>query len=152
MAVTREVSNKFKLEQGKGSVDFGTDEFRVILMQDLDTFTFDKDLHGTYGDLSASELAEGYGYAQLDKILDVDEVWQQDNVNDKAYLTWLNPTWTASGGSIGPTSAAVVVQYNSVTPADSLVVGCISFGEDITVTDGISFQVQLMGFENTEAA
>ena len=156
MAITRTLSNEFKFELGKGSIDLSdatAGAFRVILMND--TFAFNRDTHGTYEDIKADELATLNGYTKLDKALVADSAWAQDNVNDKAAITWENPTWTASSGSIGPTGAAVVVQYDAtgtVTGDNSLIVGCIDFGEDITVTDGVSFQLQNMGFDLTQGA
>ena len=156
MAVTRTLSNKFKLELGKGSIDLSNataGAFRVILMNN--TFTFDRNTHGAYEDIKADELAALNGYTKLDKALVASAAWAQDNVNDKATISWENPTWTAASGSIGPTGAAVVVQYDAggtATGDNSLIVGCIDFGEDITVTDGVSFQLQNMGFDLTQGA
>ena len=156
MAVTRTLSNEFKLELGKGNIDLSdatAGAFRVILMND--TFTFDRDTHGTYEDIKADELDTGNGYTKLDKALVADSAWAQDNADNKAAVTWENATWTASGGSIGPTGAAVVLQYDAggaETGDDSLIVGCIYFGEDITVTDGVSFQLQNLGFDLSQGA
>ena len=145
MAVTRILANNFKLALGQGLINFASGDFRVILMNSA--FAFDRDTHATYGDISTDELAAGNGYAQITKALTATEAWAQDNAADKAAITWANPTWEASTGSLGPTGAAVVLQYNSGTPAGSIIVGCIDFGEDITVTDGVSFQLQNMGFD-----
>ena len=156
MAVTRTLSNEFKLELGKGSIDLSdatTGAFRVILMNT--TFAFNRDTHGTYEDIKADELATLNGYTKLDKALVADSAWAQDDVNDKAAISWENPTWTAASGSIGPTGAAIVLQYDAtgtVTGDNSLIVGCIDFGEDITVTDGVSFQLQNMGFDLSQGA
>jgi len=154
MAVTRTLSNEFKYELGKGSINFGdtgAGAFRVILMND--TFTFDRTTHGTYLDIKADELDAGNGYAKLDKALTADSVWAQDDVNNKGAISWDDVTWTASGGSIGPSGAAVVLQYDAGNDGDdSLVVGCIDFGEDITVTDGVSFQLQNLGFDLSQGA
>ena len=156
MAVTRTLSNEFKFELGKGSINFGdtgAGAFRVVLMNN--TFTFDRDTHGTYEDIKADELDTGNGYTKLDKALVADSAWAQDDVNNKGAISWENPTWTADAGSIGPTGAAVVVQYDAggtATGDNSLIVGCIDFGEDITVTDGVSFQLQNMGFDLSQAA
>ena len=155
MAVTRTLSNEFKFELGKGSINFGdtgAGAFRVVLMNN--TFTFDRDTHGTYEDIKADELDTGNGYTKLDKALVADSAWAQDDVNNKGAISWDNVTWTADAGSIGPTGAAVVLQYDAggtETGDNSLIVGCIDFGEDITVTDGVSFQLQNMGFDLTQA-
>ena len=156
MAVTRTLSNEFKFELGKGNIDFSdatAGAFRVVLMND--TFTFDRTTHGTYLDIKADELDAGNGYTKLDKALTADSAWAQDDVNNKGAITWADVTWTAASGSIGPTGAAVVVQYDAggtATGDNSLVVGCIDFGEDITVTDGVSFQLQNLGFDLSQGA
>lgn len=155
MAVTKTLSNKFKLELGKGTINFSSDAFRVILMEADDTFDRTADL--TYGDgtgttVASRELATGNGYTQLTKALVTDSAWAQDDINHKASIAWEDVTWTASTGSIGPTAAAIVLQHDSVTPADSLVVGCIDFGENITITDGVSFQLQDLGFDLEQGA
>ncbi len=147
MAVTRILSNKFKLEFGKGEVDFSTDVFRIILMKDQDTFTFDRTTHQFYSDISADELDTEYGYTQITKVLDVDSVWAQDDVNHKATISWQNVIWSASAGNIGPTGTALVLQYDSDTPDNSLIVGAIDFGEDITAIDGVNLELKDLGFD-----
>ena len=149
MAVTKTLANKFFLELGKGTIDFSTDSFFVILMDD--TFTFDRDTHGLYSDISTDELTSGNGYTVADYTLTADAAWAQDNTDDEAARSWENATWTASTGSIGPTGAAVILQ-TTATLADSVIVGCIDFGEDVTVTDGVSFQLQNLGFDLSQAA
>ncbi len=156
MSVTRTLSNKFKFELGKGSIDFsaaGAGAFRVILMKAQADFTFNRDTMGTYDDVDDDELATANGYTQLDEALVIDSVWAQNDTDNKAEISWNNVTWTADGDSIGPTSAAIILQYDAGNGGDdSLVVGCINFGEDITITDGVSFQLQNMGFDLTQGA
>ncbi len=155
MAVTRVLSNEFKLELGKGSIDFSdatAGAFRVILMKAQGDFNFDRDTMGTYGDVSEDELDTEYGYTKLDKALVIDSAWAQNDTDNKAEISWNNVTWTASGGSIGPTSAAIILQHDEGTAANGIIVGCINFGEDITVTDGISFQLQDIGFDLSQGA
>ena len=151
MAVTRELSNKFKLELGKGSIDFSdatAGAFRVILMKAMADFTFDRDTHGTYGDVKTGEISTAGGYEKLTKPLVIDAAWAQDNVNNKALIDWANVTWTASGAPLDTTSAAIVLQYDANNSGDdSLVVGCINFGEDIDVLDGVAFVLQNLGFD-----
>lgn len=149
MAVTKTLSNKFFLELGKGMIDFSTDSFFVILMDD--TYAFNRDTHALYSDISASELSTGNGYTVADYTLTASSAWAQDNTGDKGAIVWEHATWTVSTGSIGPTGAAVILQTNS-TLADSVIVGCIDFGENVTVTDGVSFQLQNLGFDLSQAA
>ena len=155
MAITRTLSNHFKTELGKGTIDFSNvtaGAFRIILM--TTAYTFDRETHDTYLDIKASEITTAGGYEKLTKPLVASAAWAQDDVNDKAAISWDNVTWTASGAAFDAVGAAVILQYDAggaATGDDSQVVGCIDFGEDITVTDGVSFQLQNLGFDLTQA-
>lgn len=157
MAVTRTLSNTFKEKLGKGEVDFSlvtAGAFRVILMSN--TFAFDPDTtggHVTYGDVKASELATGNGYTKLDKALVASTAWAADDVADLVKIEWDSALWTATADSIGPTGAAIVLMYDAGDNGgtgdigdDSLVVGCVDFGEDYTMENGVSFQLKDLGF------
>lgn len=145
---TKQLSNKFLYEQGLGNVDWANDEFRVILMDDA--FVFDPTTHGTYGDISSSELSGVNGYSQLSKVLSDSQVWTRDDSNNRAYIAWSNPMWTASGGDLGGglIGAAVFLRYDSGTASNSLVVGCATFDSAVTVPDGVDFQLLDTGFES----
>jgi len=138
MAITVTASNHWKYQLGKKQVDISADTFKIILMND--SFAFDKDAHATLADVTASpsaELATGYGYTRQNKELSGGS-WAEDDSEDKGLRTFDNVSWTASGGSIGPTGSAVV--YDDTT-SDKTVVGCIDYGTDYTVPDGASFQI-----------
>jgi hypothetical protein len=140
MAITKTLSNRFKLELGKGSVNFGSDAFKVILM--ASGFIFDKDIHGTIAAVIASEITNAGGYSEKDLVTDV--AWNQDDVNDLAFLDWADVTWSAVGADFDNFDAAII--YDN-THVDGLVVGCIDFGEITSLTNGSSFQLQDTGFE-----
>jgi hypothetical protein len=128
MAAT--LTNKFFYSLSTKLVDFENDVFKIILM---DTgFTFDRDTHQYYADVSAYELLTGNGYTQFDKTLSGVAV-TEDNLNDRCSVTWNNPQWTASGGDIGPMAGAMILDD---TVASDLVVGYIDFGGDQTQADG----------------
>ena len=136
MAVVSTMSNHFKYMNMKKEIDFSADEFRMILMQD--SFTFDKRTHATYLNVSGEEIPTGYGYTARGIALLSGE-FTEDDVNDKGSMIWsYNPTWTASGGSIGPAGAAVIFDETS---SDDTVVGVIDFDADYTATEGLSIQV-----------
>lgn len=141
MAITLTLSNHFKAERDRGNIDFDAHTFKIILMNT--TFAFDEDAHATLADVSADELATENGYTQQNKQLS-NIVVTEDDVNDISDVTWDDVSWTASGGSIGPTGAAII--YDE-TAADDTVVGCIDFGTDYTVTEGSTIQIQGMGLE-----
>ncbi len=138
MAIVVTLSNHWKYQLGKKQVDISADTFKIILMND--SFAFDKDAHATLADVIASpsaELATGNGYTRQNKELSGGS-WAEDDTNDKGIRTFDNVSWTANGGSIGPTGSAVI--YDDTT-ADKTVVGCIDYGTDYTIPDGASFQI-----------
>lgn len=125
-----EASNKIKYLLATKAIDFANDVFQIILMQS--GFTFDKDTHHGYADVSGSELATANGYTIGGNTLAGVTV-TEDDTNDRAAVTWNNTTWTAGGGPIGPSPGAII--YDD-TVADDPVVGYIDFGGDQTQADG----------------
>lgn len=125
-----EVSNKIKYLLATGAIDFANDSFKIILMQS--GFTFNKDTHHQYSDVSASELGTGNGYTANSKTLAGVAV-TEDDTDDRTEVTWSNVTWTASGGAIGPTPGAIIFDDDH---ADDAIVGYIDFGGDQTQADG----------------
>ncbi len=136
MAVTVTISNHAKYQLGLGNLDITNDTLKIILMDD--TFAFDQDTHATLADVTANQLATANGYTQDDKTL-TGVTAAENDTDDKATWTFDNATWTASGGSIGPTGAYVI--YDETT-ADDTVIGCVDYGTDYTISDGSSFQAQ----------
>ena len=84
---------------------------------------------------SNDELATGNGYTQQTKTTGTVTV-VEDNVNDRADGTFPTVTWTAAGGSIGPTPDAIF--YDST--ADVIIMDT-NFGIDNTATDGTTFDL-----------
>lgn len=126
-------SNKLKYLLASKIIDFANDSFKIILM---DTgFTFDKDSHHGYADVSASELSTGNGYTANTKTLAGVAV-TEDDTDDRCEITWSNVTWTASGGAIGPSPGAIIFDDTVTTPTDDPIVGYIDFGGDQTQADG----------------
>lgn len=147
MSVTKTLSNEFVFEFGRGTVSFDDEYavFKLILLDD--EFVFDRTSHDRYSDVSASELATDHGYTQEGEVLVASAAWARDDVNHKATIEWEHVSITASEGAIGPSNAAIVLLYDSLSPEDSLVVGCIDFGDPITVPDGLTLQLQNLGFD-----
>ena len=131
MATT--VSNKIKYLLAKKAIDFSADSFKIILMQS--GFTFNKDTHHGYADVSASELASGNGYTANTKTLAGVAV-TEDDTDDRTEVTWSNVTWTASGGSIGPSPGAIIFDDTVTTPTADPIVQYIDFGGDQTQAEG----------------
>lgn len=128
-----ELSNKIKYLMGIKAIDFANDSFKIILM--ASGFVFDKDAHHAYADVSASELATGYGYTRDTKTL-TGVALTEDDTNDRLSVTWSNVTWTASGGNIGPTPGAIIYDDTPTTPTANPIVGYIDFGGEQTQVDG----------------
>ncbi len=128
-----ELSNKIKYLVAKKVVDFSADSFKIILM--ASGFVFNKDTHHAYADVSASELATGYGYTRNTATLS-GVVVTEDDTNDRCSVTWNNATWTASGGNIGPTPGAIIFDDTVTTPTADPIVGYIDFGGEQTQVDG----------------
>ncbi len=136
MAVVLTLSNHYKYQLMDGKIDLLADTLKIILMNN--TFAFDKDADATLADVTADQLATANGYTQDTKIL-ANPVLAEDDVNDKGHFSCDDPSWTASGGDIGPTGAAIV--YDDTT-TDDTVIGCIDYGVDYTIPDASAFVIK----------
>jgi hypothetical protein len=129
-------SNKLKFLLASKIIDFANDSFKIILMQS--GFTFNKDTHHGYADVSASELGTAAGYVANTKVLGASTV-TEDDTDDRCEITWANITWTAVAGAIGPTPGAIIyddtIVAAGVTVADPII-GYIDFGGDQTQAEG----------------
>ena len=117
----------------KGEIDFDTDSFVVILMQS--GFTYNRAAHHKYVDVSGSELSTGNGYTQKTKVLTGISILKNDTLY-KAVISWNNPSWTVSGGPVGPACGAFILDD---THADDPLVQYIDFGGDGAEPDGGTF-------------
>jgi len=127
------LANKIRYALATKQIDFANDSFKIILMGT--GFTFNKDTHHGYADVSASELSTGNGYTQNTKTLAGVTVTENDTT-DLTEITWDNVVWTASGGSIGPTPGAIIFDDTPTTPQADPLVGYIDFGGEQTQADG----------------
>ncbi len=143
MAIVATLSNHFKFQKNSGNIDFDADTFKVILMKT--TYAFDKDADATLADITADQIAAGNGYTQDDETL-ANVAVDEDDVNDRSNVTWNDVSWTASGGAFPAIGAAVI--YDDTT-ADDTVVGCVDFGADYTVANGLSFLLKDIIFRLT---
>jgi hypothetical protein len=60
----------------------------------------------------------------------------EDDTDDRTEVTWTNPSWTAAGGSIGPTPGAIIFDDTVTVPTADPIIGYIDFGGDQTQVDG----------------
>jgi hypothetical protein len=128
-----EASNKVKYMLAVGAIDFSSDTFKIILMQS--GFTFNKDTHHGYADVSASELSTGNGYTAGGATLAGVTV-TEDDTDNRTEITWNNATWLAQNGSIGPSPGAIIYDDTVTTPTADPILGYIDFGGDQTQADG----------------
>ena len=129
------LSNRFKKECLIKTVNLSTDTLKIILMKS--TFVFNRVTKSTYADVSADELATGYGYTAGGSAVTGQTVTQDDTLNcGKCVIT--HPGWTAAGGSIGPCAGAIIIDD---THANDIVVGYVDFEGSKTVTDTGVFKI-----------
>jgi hypothetical protein len=128
-----QVANKLKYLLTVKAIDFANDAFKIILMGT--GFIFDRDLHHVYADVSASELATGYGYTIKTKALAGVAITEDDAV-DYTKVNWNNVSWTASGGTIGPSPGAIIIDDTVSSPVVDPIIGYIDFGGDQSQVDG----------------
>ena len=115
MAVTLTLSNHYKYQLMKKKIDLSVDTLVMILMNH--TFAFDKDAHATLANIAADQLATEYGYTQNAKELTT-KVLTEDDANDKGKMVCDDISWAASGGSIGPTGAAIILDFSAIDDAE----------------------------------
>lgn len=128
-----QLSNKIKYLMSTKAINFTGDTFKIILMKS--GYTFDKDTHEGYANVSARELVTANGYTAGGATLTGVAV-TEDDINDRCSITWNNATWTASGGNIGPTPGAIIYDDTVTTPIADPIVGYIDFGGEQTQASG----------------
>ena len=111
MAITLTLSNHYKYQLMKKKIDLSADTLVMILMNN--TYAFDKDTDATLANIAADQLSTGNGYTQNAKEL-ANLSLSEDDVNDKGAMTCDDISWTASGGSIGATGAAVLLDFSAL--------------------------------------
>ena len=129
-------SNKVKLLLATKKVDFSADVFTCALM--ASGFSFNKDTHTQWSNVSASELTAGsaYGYTKSSM---TGVTITENTTDDKCSIVWANKSWTASGGNIGPSPGAIIYDATCTTPLTSPIIAYIDFGSDQTQVDGGTF-------------
>ena len=134
MTAINTLSNKIKYSVMKKEVDFSTDVFKLALMNSA--FSFDKDTHRQWSNVSSSEIAAGNGYPAGGMVMISGEL-TEDDIADQAVMTWLNNQFEASGGAFPATGSAIV--YDD-THANKIIVGCSDYGVDYTITNGMTLK------------
>uniref|UniRef100_A0A6M3KHH0 Uncharacterized protein n=1 Tax=viral metagenome TaxID=1070528 RepID=A0A6M3KHH0_9ZZZZ len=124
---TTQLSNHFKKQVMDGLIDFGSDDFKIILMKT--TFTFNQDTNETYTAISGSELSTGSGYTKGGISIGSGEL-VEDNVNNRCSIVF-GRSGEFTGTSQGFTTRRAVIFDD--TSADKTVVGCLDYGTNFSV-------------------
>ena len=127
--------NAFVQTLANGGVNLATDTLKVMLTNTAPVAT-----NSLYGDISATELANGNGYTTGGVAVTGQTSSQTGGVETLAG-SLPNPTWTASG-SMGPFRYVVLYDSTPVTPLKPLM-GFWDFGSSITLTTGQTFTVSI---------
>lgn len=113
-----------------------TDTIKVALIDN--TYTPSAD-HTNYSDASGDELANSNNYSTGGATVTASVT--DDDSNDKAVMDISDPTWTASGGTLGGVAARYAVVYNS--SKSNKIIYIIDLGSDQTIEDGQQFTIQI---------
>lgn len=135
MATT--IANKIKYALATKQINFSADTFKMILM--ATGFTFNKDTHHGYSDVSANELPTANGYT-VGGVTLAGVAVTEDDVDDRTEVTWSNAQWTASGTGI-TARGAIIFDDTPTTPQADPIVQYIDFGGDQTAGAGGTFTV-----------
>ncbi len=131
MATTSTLSNHFKAELFEGNIDLDGDTLKAALLSG--EFTFDKDTHATWADVSAYETVGGsYAEQTVDGV-----AIAEDDTNDRARFTCNDLRWNATG----ELRSNALILYDD-TSGDDTVIGCVEFGTSVTTGDGSSITIE----------
>lgn len=137
MAVTVTYSDQYLKGNAQGAYDLDSDTLKVCLMDA--SFSFNATSHSTYADISANELASGNGYTTGGNTITSVSASTVSTASTPHTLkvTAANSVWTASGGAIPSTTAAVIYD----TTVSNQIIQCIDFGATYATPDGKAFQL-----------
>lgn len=136
MITTKTLSNHYKYQLGTAKINYMSDVFKLILLNE--SFVFNKDSHGTYSNILSSELSTGNGYTVGGITLEGVSL-ETDNELDRFIASWDNVVVSALGGSIGPFKAAAIID---MTTTDDTVVACIEIESPISILNGQNRQFE----------
>lgn len=90
------------------------------------------------------ELETGYGYDRNTKTLASVALTEDNVTNDQAVMTCATVTWSASGGSIGPTPGAIIFDD---TVSEKTILGYINFDGNQTAVSGAGFSISSIALD-----
>jgi len=121
------VYNNLKLSLANGAVNLNTDTLKILLV--TSSYTPNIDTHISLADITNEVVGTGYtagGQTLQNKTIAL------DLVNDRAYLTADNPTWSTAT----ITAAGAIVYKNSGVANTSYLITYFDFGGNRTSTGG----------------
>lgn len=127
------IPHKFEKVKGDGAINFSTDTFKAALFTSSATVT--PDVAGL-SDLGANQVANGNGYTTGGVTVACTNT--SDDSNNRTVIDSANPSWTASGGNIGP--FRYVVWYDDTHASDQIMY-ILDLGADVTIVSGQSWPV-----------
>ncbi len=122
------IYNSALYDEAKGSIDYDTDTFKVMLV--TSSYTEDKDTHTKRSDITNEVSGTGYTAGGNAATVTVGAV---DTTNDRVEITLGGTTWPSS-----TVTARKAVYYKSrggLASADELI-GVVDFGSDVTTVSG----------------
>ena len=131
------IANNWKELLAGGVPNYSSDTFKGILMQP--GFTFDKDNHEEYADISAQECPTLYGYTVGGQAMSGVSV-TNDPVLDRTRIEWNNLSWSVSGGNL-QAAGMIIIDDTIGSPDVDPIVGYIDFGGTKTTYAGGTFTV-----------
>lgn len=125
------IPNIFFVDQADGNINFNTDEFKCCLVYYNPKLEESNILAlQTYSNVATHEVANGNGYETSG--VGVSTYTTVDvTTNDMLYMC-SSPSWTVSGGEVGPFNYAVFYD----TTVDNHIVYVYDFLKNYTVADG----------------
>lgn len=130
------------LEQlAKGTIDFDTDTFKVLLV--TSSYSPNKDTHDFRDDVT-NEVANGNGYTTGGEVATVSVTL--DTANDRIDISLGSASWSAS--TITARGAVYYKSRGGASSADELI-AYIDFGTDVSTTAGtFSLTASTLRFQN----
>lgn len=104
--------NKFNLtveDWLKGATNYSSDTFKAMLTNTAPVAT-----NHVYGDISSNEVASGGGYTTGGATVTISSVTNSSGT-ETVVASAASPTWTASGGGMGPFRYIVIYDSSATT-------------------------------------
>lgn len=130
MAVTAKWYGKAHTHSIKGEIAYLTDTIKVILVGA--GYVLDQDLHESYADAVATEVAAGNGYTAGGATLGTKTV-TYDSATNRTRLFAANAVWTPAAAQTLSASGALIYKYSG-TNSTSWLLGYVNFGQVISAT------------------